>query len=381
MEEKDSRVLKEVEADLSKWLEKIQKVEEAGVTELRQTLDTIYEALNIGGTLLPMNSSATARLLSLDRSADPVTKELMALISDIKEQYDDRIMDITDKVKPLTQEEIDSGIEEVEEALGIRDIAQDISEKLQSGAIAGKVSETVRPFSDEEVSRALGWVEQGVQSRSRVGMLAAEEQLRAGVERARYAIWQRAKGRKLEEEAATVYMRDGAIWAAKAGGGPEARILEGVGSRMYVDDLDATSMLLGIKAEVARSQHRIALGTIPVGAGRWLACARQKLWWMSPDVGPREQQIPAETQFLLLDLGQGLYGVLLPLVGNSFRSAIWGEPDAGLTLSCESGDPDVKASVVTTSLFVAAGSDPYKLLQRAFEAVSDRTGTDRKSVV
>eukprot|EP00961_Rhodomonas_salina_P299556 3939026-Rhodomonas_salina.1 len=153
-------------------------------------------------------------------------------------------------------------------------------------------------------------------------------------------------------------MRDGAIWAAKAGGGPEARILEGVGSRMYVDDLDATSMFLGIKAEVARSQHRIALGTIPVGAGRWLACARQKLWWMSPDVGPREQQIPAETQFLLLDLGQGLYGVLLPLVGNSFRSAIWGEPDAGLTLSCKSGDPDVKAS-------------------RAFEAVSDRTGTFR----
>ncbi len=32
----------------------------------------------------------------------------------------------------------------------------------------------------------------------------------------------------------------------------------------------------------------------------------------------------AQTQFLLAEVGQGMYAVLLPLVGSTFRSALWG---------------------------------------------------------
>jgi len=111
--------------------------------------------------------------------------------------------------------------------------------------------------------------------------------------------------------------------------------------------------------------------------GRWLSCARQKLWWMSPDVGGVDDDIPKETQFLLMEAGEGVYVLMLPLVGTFFRTAIWGKGAGQLSVRIESGDPQVKTSFVSTSLFMAAGTDPYLLLERAFAAVADRTGTFR----
>lgn len=122
---------------------------------------------------------------------------------------------------------------------------------------------------------------------------------------------------------------------------------------------------------------QVTLGSLSESTGRWLSCARQKLWWMSPDVGNRADEIPTETQFLLMEAGPGMYVVMLPLVGTFFRTAIWGKGPGRLSIRVESGDPGVKTSFVSTSLFVAAGADPFKLLERAFAAVADRTGTFR----
>jgi len=72
-----------------------------------------------------------------------------------------------------------------------------------------------------------------------------------------------------------------------------------------------------------------------------------------------------------------MYVVLLPLVGNTFRSALWGAEGGGLSLWLESGDPEERDLTISTSLLIAAGSDPFKLLERAFAAVADRTGTFR----
>jgi hypothetical protein len=59
------------------------------------------------------------------------------------------------------------------------------------------------------------------------------------------------------------------------------------------------------------------------------------------------------------------------------RAGLCEQGGGGLSLRLESGDPGETDMAVATSLLIAAGADPYKLLERAFAAVADRTGTFR----
>jgi hypothetical protein len=65
-----------------------------------------------------------------------------------------------------------------------------------------------------------------------------------------------------------------------------------------------------------------------VSCTRWMACARNKLWWMTPEWGTTMDELPTETQFLLLEHGShGVYSILLPLIEGSFRSTLKAERD------------------------------------------------------
>lgn len=57
---------------------------------------------------------------------------------------------------------------------------------------------------------------------------------------------------------------------------------------------------------------------------RFLACARCKLWWMTPEWGTSAADLPPETQFMLVELKEGgPYAVLLPLIdSNKFRATL-----------------------------------------------------------
>jgi raffinose synthase len=56
---------------------------------------------------------------------------------------------------------------------------------------------------------------------------------------------------------------------------------------------------------------------------RFLACARNKLWWMTPEWGSTLARLPPETQFLLLELEEpGTYGLVLPLIDGDFRATL-----------------------------------------------------------
>lgn len=57
---------------------------------------------------------------------------------------------------------------------------------------------------------------------------------------------------------------------------------------------------------------------------RYLACARCKLWWMTPEWGRTAADLPPETQFLLVEVEEGgPYAVLLPLIDtNTFRGTL-----------------------------------------------------------
>lgn len=76
---------------------------------------------------------------------------------------------------------------------------------------------------------------------------------------------------------------------------------------------------------------------------RYLACARNKLWWMTPEWGTSMHTLPPETQFLLLELDEAdsaaaaesssnsssegdaarqRYALVLPLIDGDFRGTL-----------------------------------------------------------
>eukprot|EP00887_Chlorella_sp_A99_P005610 scaffold1.g5610.t1 len=69
------------------------------------------------------------------------------------------------------------------------------------------------------------------------------------------------------------------------------------------------------------SLHDFSLGALR--CKRWLACARNKLWWMTPEWGATARELPPETQFLLLELDDGTYAIILPLIDQTaFRGTL-----------------------------------------------------------
>jgi len=141
------------------------------------------------------------------------------------------------------------------------------------------------------------------------------------------------------------------------------------------------------------------------GCKRFLACSRQKLWWMNPEWGSTAAEIPNETQFLLFQLastkgGGGArdeeegeaYGVIFPLISGAFRSSLeatkgwgggggagvvgrgWGKHDS-VSLRIESGDASVVGADIRAIAFVATGSDPFALVRESMEAVQRQLKT------
>ena len=129
---------------------------------------------------------------------------------------------------------------------------------------------------------------------------------------------------------------------------------------------------------------------------------------MAPSFGTSADDVPVETQLLLLEAGTGAsdfdsqsmlsifgkdsrmfakkqYAVVVPLIDfeRGFRSTLFGK-DGGapagrgrLALRMESGCANVTANTVRNAIYVAAGTDPYEILERAYLAISKSTGTFR----
>ena len=53
---------------------------------------------------------------------------------------------------------------------------------------------------------------------------------------------------------------------------------------------------------------------------------------------------------------------MLPLVSGNFRASVRGKGDQ-LLVQLQSGNPDVRATRVENALLVAAGDDPYALVE------------------
>lgn len=115
---------------------------------------------------------------------------------------------------------------------------------------------------------------------------------------------------------------------------------------------------------------------------RFLAGARQKLWWMVPSWGKSAADIPNETQFMILRLSnpgdaKETYALILTMVSGPFRSSIRGghKDPSSLVITIESNCATIPCSRPLDVAFVSTGSDPYKLLSEGFAAVADRVKT------
>nr|AXF37480.1 glycoside hydrolase 36-4 [Hevea brasiliensis] len=149
-------------------------------------------------------------------------------------------------------------------------------------------------------------------------------------------------------------------------------------------------VFLGAVFNEENSRQVVPLGTLR--EVRFMACFRFKLYWMAQKMGDHGRDIPLETQFLLVETKDGsqlesdygneenqiIYTVFLPLIEGSFRASLQGNMNDELELCLESGDPETKASFVSNSLFIHAGTDPFGTIADAIRSVKLHLKTFRQ---
>ncbi|KAL6974137.1 putative galactinol--sucrose galactosyltransferase 6 [Sarracenia purpurea var. burkii] len=145
-------------------------------------------------------------------------------------------------------------------------------------------------------------------------------------------------------------------------------------------------VFLGAVFDGENSRHVVSLGNLR--DVRFLACFRFKLWWMAQKMGDQGRDVPLETQFLLVETknesdgrdeaAQVVYAVFLPLIEGPFRACLQGNSRDELELCLESGDADTTSSEFTHSVYISAGTDPFRTITDAIRAVKLHLKTFRQ---
>ncbi|GEM_PF-408217 len=123
------------------------------------------------------------------------------------------------------------------------------------------------------------------------------------------------------------------------------------------------------------SRHLLECGCLGAHT-QFCGCARTEPAWMEAFTGTRSWDIPYETYFLIGTLGAGGYFVLVSLVDGPYPCSIRGNDLDRLEIYADSGE-DGACLPQVTGLYVAAGYDPYLLIQAAAKQVAGSCGTVR----
>jgi len=195
--------LLEVGREVNAWVKEVQGTEDARVDEIGDSLDAVSEQLNRGSSLQwgerasPSDRNVTMRFSRKQMVRDPSTKNLLISIERIRRRYEQGVYQMTDKVRPWTQQEIVDAVQSVSDTItGEVNSLSKLSGDWES--TTESLTEVIKPLSTEEVEAFTSEVD----VRWKDVVQAAEEELRAGVERARYQLRRRTKFRTVEEEAA-----------------------------------------------------------------------------------------------------------------------------------------------------------------------------------
>lgn len=150
------------------------------------------------------------------------------------------------------------------------------------------------------------------------------------------------------------------------------RLAEGVSAE---EDPSGVGVFLRFTAPTLAARHVFPVSTA-AGLARFTCGHRYEPFWMKPCSGTRAGEVPVETQFLLTEQEDGTCVLYVPLIDGAFRASLQGAGEDGLELVAESGDPATVTDRIV-GLFVAAGPDPYALLEQSARSVMGRLGTGR----
>ncbi len=106
----------------------------------------------------------------------------------------------------------------------------------------------------------------------------------------------------------------------------------------------------------------LPLGQLP-GLRRFTACHRYEPFWMNPVAGTDLSALPTEVKYLLCQLEDETWAVLVPWVDGLVSCALQGDAN-GLALVAETGDPAVPLPAFR-GLFVGTGPEPFSLLEES----------------
>lgn len=139
------------------------------------------------------------------------------------------------------------------------------------------------------------------------------------------------------------------------------------------EDAFVAGAFIGVDSDRLGSRRVFPVGKLE--GLRFMSVFRFKLWWMTQRMGNCGQDIPLETQFLIVELEadaqthQTNYVVFLPLLEPNFRAVLQGNANNHLEICLESGCPEVEQFDGTHLVYVAAASDPFHLITNAVKSV------------
>ncbi|KAK6269415.1 hypothetical protein POUND7_006520 [Theobroma cacao] len=147
----------------------------------------------------------------------------------------------------------------------------------------------------------------------------------------------------------------------------------------------ANGAFIGVVSDQMGSRRVFPIGKLE--GLRFMCVFRFKMWWMTQRMGTCGQDIPFETQFLIVEARDGshfdienedesaAYVVFLPILEGDFRAVLQGNERNELEICLESGDPAVDEFEGGHLVFVAAGSDPFDVITNAVKSVEKHLQT------
>ncbi|KAL8160113.1 hypothetical protein V2J09_001650 [Rumex salicifolius] len=172
-------------------------------------------------------------------------------------------------------------------------------------------------------------------------------------------------------------------------------ILTEVHDNVVVTPDAGAGTFIGVNSDRIGSRRIFPVGKLQ--GLRFMCVFRFKLWWMTQRMGNCGQEIPFETQFLIVEAKDDpneanldtnnqntLYTVFLPIIEGDFRAVLQGNEHDELEICLESGCPDVEEFEGTHLVYAAVGSDPFDVITNAVKSVERHLQTfshrDRKKM-
>jgi hypothetical protein len=125
---------------LFRWVNDVSESEDQRLAELRNSLDAVYDVLNnkVFNTTAKLFSprglppANLERWSELRKKTDERTKTLLTSLERAREEYDRKVYELTNVVRPLSEEEIASGIERVGATPELRRLRRNITYSVKT---------------------------------------------------------------------------------------------------------------------------------------------------------------------------------------------------------------------------------------------------------